>query len=58
LVLSFRKQLFRHIQRLSLAHHDMQGTANATYRIHVMRQPGMLPSGQPIKPAQGAFCAP
>jgi ATP-binding cassette subfamily B protein len=27
LVLDFRTQLFRHVQRLSLAHHDTQGTA-------------------------------
>src|SRR5919201_2967028 len=33
MVLNFRAQLFRHVQRLSLAHHDTQGTADSTYRI-------------------------
>ena len=33
LVQNFRTQLFRHVQRLSLAHHDTQGTADSTYRI-------------------------
>src|SRR5919202_209179 len=33
LVLDFRSQLFGHVQRLSLAHHDTQGTADSTYRI-------------------------
>src|SRR5919204_5790447 len=33
LVLDFRTQLFRHVQRLSLVHHDTQGTADSTYRI-------------------------
>jgi ATP-binding cassette subfamily B protein len=33
LVLDFRTQLFGHVQRLSLAHHDTQGTADSTYRI-------------------------
>src|SRR5437588_4472368 len=33
LVLTFRTQLFRHVQRLSLAHHDTQSTADSTYRI-------------------------
>jgi ATP-binding cassette, subfamily B, bacterial len=33
LVQNFRTQLFRHVHRLSLAHHDTQGTADSTYRI-------------------------
>jgi ATP-binding cassette, subfamily B, bacterial len=33
LVLSFRSELFRHAQRLSLAYHDSTGTADSTYRI-------------------------
>jgi ATP-binding cassette subfamily B protein len=33
LVLGFRAQLFRHVQRLSLAYHDVKGTADSTYRI-------------------------
>jgi ATP-binding cassette subfamily B protein len=33
LVLAFRAQLFRHVQRLSLAYHDSQGTTHSTYRI-------------------------
>ena len=33
LVLSFRAQLFRHVQRLSLAYHDMRGTADSVYRL-------------------------
>jgi ATP-binding cassette subfamily B protein len=33
MVLDFRAQLFRHAQRLSLAYHDRQGTADANYRI-------------------------
>src|SRR5919201_3017565 len=33
LVLDFRTQLFGHVQRLSLAHHDTQGTSDSTYRI-------------------------
>src|SRR6476620_3025135 len=33
LVLSFRKLLFAHTQRLSLAYHDTKGTADSTYRI-------------------------
>jgi ATP-binding cassette subfamily B protein len=33
LVLDFRAQLFRHVQRLSLAHHDDVGTADSIYRI-------------------------
>ncbi len=33
LVLGFRTQLFRHIQRLSLSYHDSKGTSDATYRI-------------------------
>ena len=33
LVLAFRTQLFQHVQRLSLAYHDTQGTADSTYRI-------------------------
>lgn len=33
LVLSFRTQLFGHVQRLSLSYHDMRGTTDSTYRI-------------------------
>ena len=33
LVLSFRAQLFRHIQRLSLSYSDSKGTSDSTYRI-------------------------
>jgi ATP-binding cassette, subfamily B, bacterial len=33
LVLSFRARLFRHVQRLSVAYHDQQGTSDSTYRI-------------------------
>jgi ATP-binding cassette subfamily B protein len=33
LVFDFRAQLFRHVQRLSLAYHDSRGTADSTYRI-------------------------
>src|SRR5262249_19792644 len=33
LVLGFRAQLFRHVQRLSLSYHDEKGTADSTYRI-------------------------
>lgn len=33
LVLGFRARLFAHAQRLSLAYHDEQGTADSTYRI-------------------------
>jgi len=33
LVLQFRTTLFRHMQRLSLAYHETQGTSNTTYRI-------------------------
>jgi len=29
----FRSRLFRHVQRLSLAYHDMTGTSDSTYRI-------------------------
>jgi ATP-binding cassette subfamily B protein len=31
--LGFRARLFRHVQRLSLALHDMRGTADSVYRI-------------------------
>jgi ATP-binding cassette subfamily B protein len=31
--LDFRGQLFRHVQRLSLAYHDSRGTADSIYRI-------------------------
>jgi ATP-binding cassette, subfamily B, bacterial len=34
LVLDFRAKLFRHVQRLSLSYHDIQGAAESTYRIH------------------------
>jgi len=34
LVLGFRALLFRHVQRLSLAFHDKQGTADSIYRIN------------------------
>ncbi|PYU14560.1 MAG: ABC transporter ATP-binding protein [Acidobacteria bacterium] len=33
LTLSFRAQLFRHVQRLSLSYHDTKGTADSIYRI-------------------------
>ncbi len=33
LQLEFRRELFAHVQRLSLAYHDTRGTADATYRI-------------------------
>ena len=33
LVLDFRAQLFRHVQRLSLSYHDMKGSSDSTYRI-------------------------
>ena len=33
LVLNFRTQLFRHVQRLSLSFHDSKGTSDSTYRI-------------------------
>src|SRR2546427_775529 len=33
LLRSFRAQLFRHVQRLSLAYHDTQGTSDSIYRI-------------------------
>ncbi len=33
LLLGFRSKLFRHVQRLSLAYHDLRGTTDATYRI-------------------------
>ena len=33
LVLNFRRRLFRHVQRLSLAYHDARGTSDSTYRI-------------------------
>lgn len=33
LVLAFRAQLFRHVQRLSLAYHDSKGASDSTYRI-------------------------
>jgi len=33
LLLSFRARVFRHVQRLSLAHHDMTGVTDSTYRI-------------------------
>ena len=33
LVLNFRARLFGHAQRLSLAYHDMSGTADSIYRI-------------------------
>src|SRR5262249_23294019 len=33
LLRSFRAQMFRHVQRLSLAYHDTKGTADSTYRI-------------------------
>jgi ATP-binding cassette subfamily B protein len=34
LVLGFRARLFRHVQRLSLAYHDVRGTYDSTYRVH------------------------
>ncbi|HAA26467.1 MAG TPA: ABC transporter ATP-binding protein [Cyanobacteria bacterium UBA8553] len=33
MVLEFRAQLFRHVQRLSLTYHDSKGTTDSTYRI-------------------------
>jgi ATP-binding cassette subfamily B protein len=33
LLLSFRARLFRHVQRLSLAYHDLRGVTDSTYRI-------------------------
>jgi ATP-binding cassette subfamily B protein len=33
LVLEFRSQLFRHVQRLSLSYHDSRGAMDSTYRI-------------------------
>jgi ATP-binding cassette subfamily B protein len=33
LVLQFRSRLFQHVQRLSIAFHDKQGTTDSTYRI-------------------------
>src|SRR5262245_14100074 len=33
LVLNFRSQLFRHVQRLSLSYHDTKGSTDSTYRI-------------------------
>lgn len=33
LLLAFRARLFGHVQRLSLAYHDLNGTADSTYRI-------------------------
>jgi ATP-binding cassette subfamily B protein len=33
LVLSFRAELFRHVQRLSFTYHDAKGTTDTTYRI-------------------------
>jgi ATP-binding cassette subfamily B protein len=33
LALGFRSQLLRHVQRLSLSHHDTKGTTDSTYRI-------------------------
>ena len=33
LVLAFRAQLFRHIQRLSLSYHDLRGTGDSVYRV-------------------------
>jgi len=33
MVLGFRRRLFNHVQRLSLAYHDQKGTFDASYRI-------------------------
>jgi ATP-binding cassette subfamily B protein len=33
LVLTFRRRLFSHVQRLSLAYHDARGASDSTYRI-------------------------
>ena len=33
MVLSFRGKIFRHVQRLSIAYHDMKGTTDSSYRI-------------------------
>ena len=34
ILLAFRAQIFRHVQRLSLGYHDVRGTADSNYRIH------------------------
>lgn len=34
ILLAFRAQIFRHVQRLSLGYHDARGTADSNYRIH------------------------
>src|SRR5262249_51535978 len=41
LVLEFRAKLFRHVQRLSLSYHDIQGAAASTYRLPLY--PASLP---------------
>jgi ATP-binding cassette subfamily B protein len=33
LVLEFRAEMFRHVQRLSLAYHDRRGTSDSIYRV-------------------------
>ena len=33
LIMDFRSQLFRHVQRLSLVYHDVRGTVDSLYRI-------------------------
>lgn len=33
MVLGFRGKIFRHVQRLSIAYHDMKGTTDSSYRI-------------------------
>jgi ATP-binding cassette subfamily B protein len=33
MVLHFRSQLFRHVQRLSLSYHDLKGASDSAYRI-------------------------
>jgi ATP-binding cassette subfamily B protein len=33
LLLNFRTRLFRHLQRLSVSYHDLNGTTDSTYRI-------------------------
>jgi ATP-binding cassette subfamily B protein len=34
MLIDFRVQLFRHVQRLSFAFHDERGSSDSTYRIH------------------------
>ncbi len=34
LLLAFRAEIFRHVQRLSLSYHDRRGSADSNYRVH------------------------